>query len=92
MPAGRLPKTIHSRTYKRLVDRLVAARKEAELTQVEVAKKLDKPQPFVSKCESGERRIDVVEFLYLCRLYGIDPCEVIREIEPAKKAGRKTKK
>lgn len=49
--------------------RLRAARTSAGLTQVEVAKQLAVPQSFISKCESGERRVDVVELQALARLY-----------------------
>lgn len=55
--------------YKQLLKRLRNARKEAHLTQVEVAKLLNKPQSFVSKIESGERRVDPVELHVLSKLY-----------------------
>jgi transcriptional regulator with XRE-family HTH domain len=42
---------------------------EAGLTQVEVANRLERPQSFVSKIESGERRVDVVELSELARIY-----------------------
>lgn len=42
---------------------------EAALTQVEVANQIQRPQSFVSKIESGERRIDVVELSELARVY-----------------------
>jgi transcriptional regulator with XRE-family HTH domain len=61
----------HSKQYLRLLDTLRQARKEARLTQVEVAKTFGGHASFVSKCESGERRIDVVELSEFCRLYGI---------------------
>ena len=50
--------------------KLRAARLEAGLTQQEVARSLRRPQSFVSKCESGERRVDVVELERFARLYG----------------------
>ncbi len=55
--------------YKRLLDRLKAARRDAGLTQADVARKLGRPQSYVSKCESGERRIDVIELEAFARLY-----------------------
>jgi transcriptional regulator with XRE-family HTH domain len=44
----------------------------AGLTQVEVAKKLRRPQSYVSKCESGKRRVDVVELAEFAQLYRKD--------------------
>lgn len=56
--------------YQRFRARLVQARKDAGLTQVEVARRLGKPQSFVSKIESGERRLDFVELRVLAQIYG----------------------
>ncbi len=44
----------------------------AGLTQVDVVKKVRRPQSYVSKCESGERRVDVVELVEFVRLYGTE--------------------
>jgi len=55
--------------YREFLDRLHEARRQAGLTQVEVAAKLRRPQSFVSKCETGERRVDVVELEQFARLY-----------------------
>jgi len=55
--------------YAQFLGRLKHARGEAGLTQVEVAKKLKRPQSFVSKIESGERRVDVVELSDLAKIY-----------------------
>ena len=55
--------------YAQFLGRLKQARVEAALTQVEVAKRLKRPQSFVSKIESGERRVDVVELGELAKLY-----------------------
>jgi len=48
---------------------LKQARLDAGLTQAEVASLLSRPQSFVSKSESGERRIDFIELIYLARIY-----------------------
>jgi transcriptional regulator with XRE-family HTH domain len=48
----------------------VLARNESGLTQAQVAQKLSKPQSFISKIESGERRVDFVELQYLAKIYG----------------------
>lgn len=55
--------------YQKLIQRLRQARLDAGLTQVDVGKKLKKPQAYVSKIERGERRVDVVELDELARLY-----------------------
>jgi transcriptional regulator with XRE-family HTH domain len=56
------------------------ARKSAGLTQQEVAKRLRKPQSFVAKYEGGERRVDVVEFVTICRAIGADPAKLIKAL------------
>jgi hypothetical protein len=61
--------SVYTARYQKLLERLLAARREARLTQVQVAAVFGKPQSFVSKCESGERRIDVVELGEFASLY-----------------------
>jgi len=58
----------HNRDYAAFRSRLVSARTEAGLSQQEVAERLGKPQSWVSKNESGERRVDVVELTKLARV------------------------
>jgi transcriptional regulator with XRE-family HTH domain len=65
-----VPRSLHSPAYKRFLQRLRAARKEAGLTQEEVARALRLPQSEVSRSETGERRTDVVELSRYARLYG----------------------
>jgi transcriptional regulator with XRE-family HTH domain len=61
----------HSARYDRLLAVLRQTRKDAALTQKQVAKHFNTHASFVSKVESGERRIDVVELADFCRLYGV---------------------
>lgn len=65
---------LHSPEYRKFLSLLKKARLESGLTQVEVARRLGQPQSYVSKCESGERRVDVVELKKFARLYkkGLD--------------------
>jgi len=55
--------------YDAFLKKLRQARLDAGLTQEEVARRLGKPQSFVSKCESGERRVDVIELTRFALLY-----------------------
>ncbi len=63
-------RSLHTEAYRRFLTRLRRAREEAGLTQVEVATRIGRPQSYVSKCESGERRVDVIELAQFARLYG----------------------
>lgn len=76
-----MAKTIHDERYKRLVSQLRECRVASGLSQVQVAERLGVTQSFVSDCENGERRIDVVEFLDLIKMYGADVCEVLKAAE-----------
>jgi len=50
-----------------------AARQDADVTQVELAERLDRPQSFVAKYENGERRLDVIEFIEIARALKVPP-------------------
>jgi transcriptional regulator with XRE-family HTH domain len=66
--------------YERFREALVEARKNAGLTQSDVASELKQPQSYVSKYERGECRLDVIEFLEVARVIGFDPLAVVTEI------------
>jgi DNA-binding transcriptional regulator YiaG len=61
--------SIYSREYKAFLKKLRQARADAGFTQSDVAARLNRPQSFVSKCESGERRVDVVELAMFAEIY-----------------------
>jgi ribosome-binding protein aMBF1 (putative translation factor) len=63
-------KAIHSAQQQRLCELLRRTREDAGLRQVDVAEALDEPQSFVSKYESGERRLDLIELRQVCRVLG----------------------
>ena len=69
MEHGKRRSATHTRGYRYMLKRLRTARLEADLTQVEVAKALGRPQSFVTKCELGERRIDPIELQQFAKLY-----------------------
>lgn len=60
---------VHSREYQFLLKRLREARKKAGLTQIQVAKALNRRQSYVTKSELGERRLDPIDLLRFAKLY-----------------------
>lgn len=78
-----MEKTIYTKEYVTFLKRLVKARKDAGITQVEFAEKIGQTQSFVSRCERGERRIDVIELRVFCQAIGIPFTRFIEELEVA---------
>ena len=64
-----MAKTIYSKEHRLLVDRLKKARKGRGLDQRDVAKLLGVTQSYISKMESGQRRIDIVQLKRFSKLY-----------------------
>jgi transcriptional regulator with XRE-family HTH domain len=62
-------KSIYDKDYREIIERLKKARIDAGLSQQAVADKLKKPQSFISKIESGERRLDVAELKKFSKIY-----------------------
>lgn len=67
-------------TYERFTQQLTEARKQSGLSQQEVADRLGRPQTYVSKCERGTRRMDVVEFLEMADVIGFDPIAFLKKL------------
>lgn len=73
-------KSTYSDIYRLVIERLLLARKGLAMTQAELAQKMGKPQSFVSKIESGERRLDVGEFIEIAHLLGENPSEILESL------------
>jgi transcriptional regulator with XRE-family HTH domain len=73
-------KSTHTKPYLRLREALTAAREAAGVSQHELARRLGRPQSFVSKCESGERRVDIVELIHIFKALRADPVELVRTL------------
>lgn len=93
-----MQKTIHSDEHTALRNLLTAARQKSDLTQADLAARLEMPQSFVSKVERGERLLDVIEFSRYASALGLDPLEAFSELlrrvghpAAAKKTNRPTK-
>jgi ribosome-binding protein aMBF1 (putative translation factor) len=67
--------------YELFQQLLIEERKKSGFSQQEVADRLGRPQTYVSKCERGTRRMDMVEFLEMAQVIGIDPAGFIAKLK-----------
>lgn len=75
-----MPKSIFTDANQVVIDGLVSARKLAGLRQDDLAKRLKKSQSFISRIESGQRRVDVIEFYAIAMAIGADPVTLYSSI------------
>ena len=75
-----MPKSVFTDAYASAVEILTALRKQSGVSQVELARRLGKPQQFISSVERSERRLDVVEYYAFVRALGGDPEAVFGEL------------
>lgn len=76
-----MTKSVFDHRYDRLRALLIEARRSRDFSQSEVAKKLRRPQSFISKYERGERRLDLIEFLNVTQALRLDPHDILRHIQ-----------
>jgi transcriptional regulator with XRE-family HTH domain len=76
-----VPRSAHSRKNAQLRALLIEARTRSGLTQTDVARWLGRPQSYVSKYETGERRLDVVAFLEVMHALRVNPATIISALE-----------
>ena len=85
-------KAQHEPGYRPVPRFLRTLRNEAELTQRELGRLLGKPQSWIYNCETGNRRVDVAEFVAWARCCGVDPKNAIqRFVEILARPGRTNK-
>lgn len=83
-----MEKSIHSVRYAVFLRVLRESRIRAGITQAELADRIGETQTFVSKCERGERRIDVIELGVFCRAMGMSIQQFVRVLDTALRRSR----
>lgn len=78
--AALMKKSVHSDEYKVVLETLIAMRRSAGLTQRDLAAKLHREHSFVWRIETGERRLDLVEFAWVCHALNRDAAEVYAQM------------
>jgi transcriptional regulator with XRE-family HTH domain len=76
-----MEKTIYAGEYGAFTMKLKAVRELSGVTQQELANKLGCTQGFISKCESGELRLDIIQLKSWCEALGFSLSEFVREFE-----------
>lgn len=79
MPKAR--KSAFEQPYIEIIDRLIARRQELGMSQTELGAAYGEDQPFVSRVERRQRRVDVWEFVRFCRALDIDPGVLLRDLD-----------
>lgn len=70
-----------SEGYRAILETLIQARKDASLTQAQLAARIGQSQVFVSRYESGKRRLDPAEFIGISSAIGANPYELLQKAE-----------
>lgn len=76
-----MEKSIFTAEYNAILRKLRALRREKGVSQAVLAERLGQTQSFISKCERGERRMDIVEVHQFCRAIGISFLDFIRDLD-----------
>lgn len=78
-----MDKSIHTDEYAVLLRLLREAREKAGYTQIELAKAIGQSQSFVTKVETGDRRLDLVQLRTLLRVFKVPMTKFVRLWEEA---------
>ena len=75
-----MDKTLATERHQRLIALIIEAREKVGMTQTKLADALGEYQSFVARLESGQRRLDVIEFIQLAEILGFDVTEMMAEV------------
>lgn len=78
-----MPKSQFSPAYRTFIEMMAAARKEAGVTQTQLAERIGRRQGHISIIENGVRRVDLVEFCALAKALELDPVKLFERIYAA---------
>jgi transcriptional regulator with XRE-family HTH domain len=67
--------------YRKIIDALIQHRRDAEITQWELARRMGTDQSQISKLERGERRLDIADYARYCHAIGLDPGLLLKEVD-----------
>jgi len=85
-----MEKSTHTPLYDAFRATLVKLRKDAGLSQRALAEKLGREHSFVARVEIGDRRLDVVEFIWVCNALGVDPATVFTQLLGASRSTKRS--
>lgn len=85
---GLMPGSLGTQRYTDFIAMMTRARRDAGMTQQQVADALEAQQSYVAKFERGERRLDIIEFIDLAKALGVDPHAILDAL--AKTSGDET--
>ena len=80
-----MTRSLRTAGHQALMQVLVETRKSKGITQQELADRMDRPQSYIAKVETGERRLDVVEFLEWAQALEEEGSQLMQQIEKSKK-------
>ncbi|EBG5321696.1 helix-turn-helix transcriptional regulator [Salmonella enterica subsp. enterica] len=72
--------SVYSEEYQSVIKVLRDTRVKKGITQEKLAQAMNRPQSFIAKIESGERRLDVIEFAYVAQLLDINPAPLLEKV------------
>jgi len=78
---GNMDKSIHSHLYHHVIGRLRGKREKLGITQVQLADLLKVNQTFISRVETCDRRLDIIELHHICQVLGISFIDFIQEVD-----------